>query len=175
MTAADTIRETIKHLTAERSELMSQVEQLSSEVRAIDTALKALRSLPGVMAQMSSIPSAPQKRSSGIKAAVIEILKENRGIPIHADAVLSAVRARGIQLSAVDPKATIVTALIRMAQARENKGEAEGVYKLPRNTWVWEERYKGIPSPASEAFIRDFGRLGPSTIAREPSLLESVH
>jgi hypothetical protein len=105
-----------------KAALQARRRQLRDELKRVDEAIESLDRVLG---------SAPQRasRRGSVKAAVAEILKENAGV-MHADEILDMVRGRGIELSGQDPKATIVTALIRL----RDKGE---VMSLGRNKWRW--------------------------------------
>jgi hypothetical protein len=146
---ADTIAEVVTMLTEKRTALSAELRALTDELQRIDSALAALRgNVRTAVAQRPAMRRFEElhsrKRASGVKATIEEIMQAAQGQALHADQVLEAIRARGIQVSAQDPKATIVTALLRLAREREAKQLPEGVWKLPRNRWIWSDSAPGM-------------------------------
>lgn len=130
--------ETLQIVQDARLTLEARRKHLLNQLEAVETILTEMDRL---VASMSAPRVRERKRAPGptsvIKPAIIEILKAHPGEPLHADAILAAVRAKGISVSEKDPKATIVTALLRMARTR---GEKEsGVVKAGGNRFRWVE------------------------------------
>lgn len=148
------IERAIGELRSQLDDLQQRRAGIDSEIILIQNAIKALVTLT------EGTSGASPKRTQGVKGAVEAIMRDSKGQRIHADQVLNEVRSRGIQVSAADPKATVVTALIRLARERS----AEGVWKLPRNYWVWSateppdhvgrEQSPATPLPESRTLLR---------------------
>lgn len=144
------VRETIAHLERTR-------RQFQQAIADIDQLLLALRELPPlwgaaqIRLDLSRVPgsqSSPLKtspdspphqgtRRSVIRPAVTDVLRARAPELVHADEVLASLQARGIPLSQKDPKATVVTAMIRMDRERRTANQNEGVEKLPGNFFRW--------------------------------------
>jgi hypothetical protein len=62
--------------------------------------------------------------------AVVTILQENGGV-MHADEILEALNRQGVQFLTSDPKATVVTALIRLRDYGQ-------VSALGKNRFQWK-------------------------------------
>lgn len=90
---------------------------------------------------------------SVVKPAIIAILKRHSPEAIHADQVVEELRRDGIPLSAKDPKATAVTAMIRLAHERRNLVThgigAEGVEAMGGNRFRWVRGPSSAPQPPS--------------------------
>lgn len=151
----------LAELAAYRRELVAMLDEVDRFTELVNKAPAGLwmslhlgvhssRSAPPRTTRPPSIPTAgaPRRRSSTIKPAIIEILKAHAPEAIHAGQVVAELRARGIPLSAKDPKATAVTAMIRMDRDRRAGDAYEGVEKLPGNMFRWVEWFKGVePGP----------------------------
>ncbi len=109
--------------------LQAKRKSLREELARVEQAIRALEGVINV-----PVP-ARRKRSGGVKEAIAAVLRENGGI-MHADDILDAVKGRGVELSAADPKATIVTALLRLRDAGE-------VDALGKNRFRWLEGVEG--------------------------------
>ena len=116
MTSAD------PELKQARTALLTKKKQLQDELRRVEQAISAL-------AGVIEGGGAPRQRSGSVRETVTAILRDNGGI-MHADEVLAEARKRGLELSSRDPKATIVTALIRLRD--DGQVEAHG---LNRYSW----------------------------------------
>jgi len=111
-----------------RASLVESRKRLMDEVATID---KAIAALDAVLASSVGPTRTPAKRRSAVRAAVTSFLKGSRRV-VHADEVVAALTAQGIALSSKDPKATVVTALLRMRDSNE-------VHALGENRYVWHE------------------------------------
>jgi len=107
-----------------KTALQAKRKQLREELARVEQAIRALESVSPV--------SVRRKRSGGVKGAIVEVLRENGGV-MHADDIVEAVKARGVQLSAADPKATVVTALLRLRDSNDVKA-------LGRNMFKWQAK-----------------------------------
>jgi len=120
--------------------LVSKKRELTEELKRVDQAIRALDEVMG-----ASTPTRSRgKRSSGVKEAIISVLRES-GHTMHADDIVEAVKARGIRLSAADPKATVVTGLLRLRDAGE-------VMALGRNQFRWRSDEPPEPEPEEDPF-----------------------
>jgi hypothetical protein len=133
--------ETLAALTDAQKALDARYRFLIQQLNAVDQLRKQLEA---ALAVLGETRSASRGRRPGpasiIKPAIIEILKNAGGQPVHAQEILDAVKARGISVSEKDPKATIVTALLRMHRERMARGpHVEGVAKLGKNFFAWVE------------------------------------
>ena len=108
-----------------KTALVAKKRSLKEELKRIEEAIESLDRVIG--------PSSPKAgRRGSVKEAIAEVLEENAAV-MHADEILEAVKRRGVELSSRDPKATVVTALIRLRDA----GDVEA---LGRNRWQWKGR-----------------------------------
>ena len=108
-----------------RTALQLERKRLKDELARVEQAIGALNGVINV-----PVPTS-RKRSGGVKEAVIAVLQE-KGSAMHADDIVEAVRARGVQMSSADPKATVVTVLLRL----RDTGDVLG---LGRNNFRWNE------------------------------------
>ncbi|MCC6381959.1 MAG: hypothetical protein IT304_05585 [Dehalococcoidia bacterium] len=151
-----------------RDSLLQRRNQLHAEIVRIETAIKSLTEIIGdepipkqrTIAQ-PRMASGPRGRGQ-IKPAIQQILRERAPEAIHANEVVAELRRRGLELSAKDPKATAVTAMIRMDAARRETGAKEGILKLPGNMYLWLRPGDAIPG--------SFGVEAPRTWPSAPSL-----
>ena len=118
--ATTSLKQALKALRAQR-------HQLTAELRKVDQGIAALE---GIVEQPASGRPRSGGRKSAIKPVALAVLKEHGG-PMHADRIVEALQQRGVALSARDPKASVVTALIRMAK------ETSEVRTLGQNRYVW--------------------------------------
>lgn len=118
--------ETTTAIRDARDALVRRRRELNQELKQIEYALNALNGVLNLAQTPASSKSGPPSR---IKPEIELVLREADG-PLHANDIMHALAERGIQMSAKDPKATVVTALIRMANA--------GVVRsLGGNTFQW--------------------------------------
>jgi hypothetical protein len=144
--------------------LQARLLVVESERKALGEALDMLRAIPPSLdlvrisidfgpsgAEMPRPRSTPESRKTHgiIKPAVIAVLKAHAPNSVHASDVVAELRAKGIPLSAKDPKATAVTAMIRLARERRARGWPSGVEQLPGNLFRWVET-SGTPSDAGQ-------------------------
>ena len=108
-----------------RTALQLERRRLENELARVKQAISALDGVINV-----PVPTS-RKRSGGVKEAIMAVMQEH-GRAMHADDIVEAVKARGVQLSAADPKATVVTALLRL----RNTGDVLG---LGRNNFRWND------------------------------------
>ena len=131
---------------------------------ALQESADAMRSmateLRGIIARISELPdqailereaaARPRRgRVATVKETTATILREAAGEALHADTVLAEVRRRGYSLSERDPKATIVTALIRLARERDRGNSGEGVERLGVNYYRWVTSWD-VPPPIAQ-------------------------
>lgn len=109
--------------------LQAKRKSLREELSRVEQAIRALEGVINVPVPMR------RKRSGGVKEAIATVLREHGGV-MHADDILDAVKNRGVELSSADPKATVVTALLRMRDAGE-------VDALGKNQFRWMD--DGLP------------------------------
>jgi len=128
-----------------RSALVQKRRQLSDELKKVDAAIQALDNVMGL-----SVP--PKTPQAGVKDTISEILRDSR-VPLHADAVLAQLRDRGVVISAADPKATVVTALIRL----RNAGQVEA---LGKNVYRWRQPVDEADESHEEHVRRNVARIG---------------
>lgn len=89
-----------------------------------------------------------------VKRAVRDMLIRESPHFVHADDVLNELQRLGFALSEKDPKATVVTAMLRMARERERLGATEGVERKPGNLFRWVGKQDSVadaersPTPA---------------------------
>jgi hypothetical protein len=149
----DALERAQRTVVTRRKRLVGEINRLDKLTDELDRTLKALRQ-PGA----STVDRQPGPRSR-IKPVIEEVLRAARGSPVHATDILEAVRARGIPLSAKDPKATIVTALIRMDRQRAATGAREGVKRMGGNQFVWVVEGSGPPSEPEQPSALSPGAL----------------
>lgn len=129
---------------ARRKGLLNQLVMVDSLLNEVDRALRSLNVGRPTATRKSPGPS------SVIKPAVSEILKAAQGQPVHASVILEGIQERGISVSEKDPKATIVTALLRMHRNRLLDRSAEGVEKMGKNYFRWVSDTEGTANASSE-------------------------
>lgn len=112
-----------------RAFLKRQRSQLVEELKRIEKALVALEDVGQPAASATG-----SKRQGSVREKVEEVMRENRDRVLHADEVLELVRSKGVVITSSDPKATIVTPLLRLKKA----GKLDA---LGRNRFKW----KGAP------------------------------
>lgn len=144
--------------------------------------IELLESLPatsrgiGISLHMAPLKASPagsatdavsRRKSHGVvKPVVVEVLKAHAPHFMHADEVVAEVRARGVPLSEKDPKATVVTAMLRLAREAEIKRLAEGVERIEGNRFRWYTTYEATqarraaseqpqPSELSRSAVRE--------------------
>ena len=130
MTISDTdasVRQARQVLVARRREVAEDLRRLDQAIAALDMVLP-----DAPTRERAPRPQRGGGRRSVLRPAILEVLRE-RGT-LHADDIVTAIRERGIELSAVDPKASVVNALLRMAQADEVKALGGNRYELPTRT-----------------------------------------
>ena len=111
--------------------------------QALENLVRAISMLDASVSEESKSGATPIKRArrSRVRGAIEQVLKVADG-PMHADQIMSAVAARGVQLSQKDPKATVVTALLRMRADGE-------VVLLGQNVFEWVAA-EGLESASRE-------------------------
>lgn len=132
---AQTFKDTRAALVKARDEMLERASIFTRMLELLDTAEKYESGFPGpVRIQQERRPATRQGPT--VRELITETLRNHEG-PMHANDVLASLQKRGITLSAKDPKATVVTALIRLARNRMERGEREGVIALGGNRFVW--------------------------------------
>ena len=121
-------RQALQAAKAERRELQARVKDL-------DRLIASLEQYLGI----GGTERRPKRggRRGYVKPAIIELLRDNGGV-MHARDVVERLQSRGVQLSGRDPRATVVTALLRLA--KEGNVEALG-----------KNRYRWVGGPAESA------------------------
>ncbi len=140
--------ETLATLREAQRTLEIRKRHLENQLTTVKGILDQLDHLIGDMVEPQRTGRKPGP-TSVIKPIIINILKAANGAPVHADTIMEGVRAEGIALSEKDPKATIVTALLRMHRNRMAHGETEGVEKLGGNRFRWIAAAEG-PASSNE-------------------------
>ncbi len=139
--------ETLALLTEAQRLLQARRKNLANQLASIDGTLVELDRLIGQLVNPRRNASATKPGpQSVIKPAIEEILRAAQGEALHADQILEGVRAKGISVSKRDPKATIVTALLRMHRQRMAEGSKTGVEKLGGNRFRWIQDDSDSPS-----------------------------
>ena len=107
-----------------REALAQERSRIVNELSRVEQALVALESVVVV-------PGPLRLHSGTTMSAIAQIIQEDQRT-WHADEVVDVAKQRGVHLSFVDPKATVVTALHRLAAA------GDAVF-LGRNQFRWND------------------------------------
>ncbi len=109
-----------------RAALTQERADLQRRVSAVDRALSALGGIgPGRRGRQGRVDRVPR---GSLTAGIEEVLAGQRA-PMHADAILEALRAQGAASRGANPKASLVNALTRMAKQGK-------VRNAGRNRWI---------------------------------------
>ena len=157
-----------------RATLLARRRALEEEIAVIDRTLALLEGIAAlplevaVRAELDNQPAAAAYRSlvrgshSSPKApkttldAAAEILRQHAGKPMRATEVLERLLRRGVSLSPRDPHSTALTALTTLAEARDASGEAEGVYALGEDRFIWRAAERPAPAEAHEPPVHQY-------------------
>ena len=112
------VRQARNTLNARRRALRDELKNIEQAIEAIDRAIAS-----------GAAPLTRAPRVGTVKEAVANVVRTSPR-PIHANDIVLALQAQGIELSPKDPKGTVVTALIRLRNARQ-------VEAMGRNTYRW--------------------------------------
>lgn len=153
--ALDTLIRTRSELERAREGHLDEITRLENIITTLDGFIETyhqrpeLRWLASLHLSGSIAMSAPSPRPGSIRSVITDIVRERAGGTIHADEVLEELRRREVPLSEKDPKATVVTALLRLAKMREERGLSEGILRMGRNRFRWIKRgVNGTPQEA---------------------------
>ncbi|MEX2226990.1 MAG: hypothetical protein WEB52_11130 [Dehalococcoidia bacterium] len=100
-----------------RTALVTERRELAEKIRHIDLAIQALDGVLG-----TSFRTRTSRNGTSIKLRVYQLLREH-GAPMHASAIVDALKAQNVALSEKDPRAVVVTAARRLIK----EGRAEKV------------------------------------------------
>lgn len=106
---AESLREQLKGDRAQLEQIRRKVQLEEKILQAVELLLQVERGLPPDTGPATT--TEPARRPT-ITEAVASVLVEH-GHPMHADEVMEELQRRGMELSEKDPKATVVTALVR--------------------------------------------------------------
>jgi HB1, ASXL, restriction endonuclease HTH domain len=135
-------RNAVTHLQQEQAKIANQLAEASGMLEHIRALLQAElgESYENAAGQLGQRLPLGQQDLAGmtVNEAIRRVLVE-AGHPMHADAILESAQRRGLKVSARDPKATIVTALVR--------GMQRGRYvRTGPNTFGLRTQVKSAPS-----------------------------
>jgi hypothetical protein len=108
------LNESLTAKKAKRDDLDTEIRRDEELLRACELLLLDERGGP-VDASQPILLHAEARRRQTISQAIIGLLYE-RGRAMHADEIRSELEARGMTFSAKDPKASVVTSLVRGTQ-----------------------------------------------------------
>lgn len=139
-TEAGSVRRLRAEKENERLQHLQEAERLRAIVASLDAVLALIDQAESGSRDLNLDHPGSQriKRQDTVKARVERAVREARGRPIHANEILHALQAEGVRLSEKDPKATVVTALLRLSRAAS--AADEGVQSLGENTYIWKSR-----------------------------------
>ena len=132
----------IAALDAERARMLEQLQQIEHNRRAmlrVKETLEAVRDWNGRTTKPTPVrvhPAEP-KGSMAVRQAVIEVLKEAQGQPLHSRLILGRVRAKGAIIDADDP-----VGVIDLAAYNIRDRNLAPLAKVGPRTW----RYVGPPA-----------------------------
>lgn len=124
----DPIQKAVDVLVRLESEQAQELRKTQKTIRVLNKLLADGRESP------VSQPG-PPRGGSVIKPAIQQYLEGRTNEWVHANVILESLLDQGVVLSAIDPKASVVTALIRMERA--TAPDAEGVQRRPGNLFRW--------------------------------------
>jgi hypothetical protein len=131
----------LREANDERGVLQSRLLVVSDTIAGLEAVLGTVNRYLASDRQIGSQlgPAREPGGRSVIKPAVAAILKGHAPEAIHADQVVAELRERGVPLSHKDPKATAVTAMLRMDRDRRMHHSPSGIERLPGNMFRWIE------------------------------------
>ena len=141
---------------------MKRRGELANEIKQLDDAIAALNVVLGD--ERKPAPQRPPR--SRVRPAIEHYLRDNRRV-VHADEIVDSLKFQGVVLSSKDPKATVVTALIRMR-------DDNLVHALGANNYIWREYADDIiadaEEQAGEAEPNESGAArAPNPFSKEPA------
>ena len=158
-----------------RATLLARRRALEEEIAIIDRTLALLEgiiTLPQEVSARAAAALTAADRAEGHPAtrgshstskspkttldAVSEILRQSADKPLRATEVLERLLRRGVSLSPRDPHSTALTALTALAEAREERGDPEGIYAIGEDRFVWRAVQAAPLSEAHEPPVHQY-------------------
>lgn len=109
---AEAVRERLAEDRAHLEDMRHRVQLEEQLLQAMELLIQTERGVPAQARGSLSAQVAERARRPTIAEAVTSVLLEHGG-PLHADEIMEQLQSRGIEMSDKDPKATVVTALVR--------------------------------------------------------------
>lgn len=132
-----TLAEAREAIVKARDEMLERVNIFNQMLELMDRAERLDGATATSLAPRKVSRRAVSHRGPTVRQMIQDILRAS-GRQMHANEIVEALQSQGVELSAKDPKATVVTALLRLSRVTaEQPGPKEGVFALGGNMFLW--------------------------------------